>query len=140
MPTEYSALLKNKEIKKYFQESNYILPYKPAYNFLGIFGVHYWISKAPNDMDYAIESRLDKPLKLFCFVGENICKTKSKKIVNAQTAYLEKFGIEEYESTLSTREYLSLSIADRYNYAFDEMGTPRGIIPEKYMGGNPYLK
>jgi len=140
IPTKYSALLKNEEIKNYFQESNYILPYKPAYNFLGIFGVHYWISKAPNDMDYGIESRLDKPLKLFCFVGENICKPKSQKIVNAQTSYLEKFGIEEYESTLSTREYFSLSIADRYNYAFDEMGTPRSIIPEKYMGGNPYLK
>jgi hypothetical protein len=140
MPTEYSALLKNEEIKRYFQESNYILPYKPAYNFLGIFGVHYWISKAPNDMNYAIESRLDKPLKLFCFVGENICKPKGQKIVNAQTAYLEKFGIEEYESNLTTREYLALSIDERYNYAFDEMGTPRGNIPEKYMGGNPYLK
>jgi hypothetical protein len=53
---------------------------------------------------------------------------------------LEKFGIEEYESTLTTREFLSLSIIDRYNYAFDEMGTPRSNIPVKYLGGNPYIK
>lgn len=140
IPNEYSALLKNKKIFKYFQGSNYIHPYKPAYNFVGVFGASYWISKAPNDMNYAIGSRLDKPLKLFCFVGENICKPKKQKILNAQTTYLEKFGIEEYESTLTTREFLSLSIIDRYNYAFDEMGTPRSNIPVKYLGGNPYIK
>jgi hypothetical protein len=127
-------------MQKYFQESNYILPYKPAYNFVGLFGVHYWISKAPNDMNYEIESRSDKPLKLFCFVGENICKPRGPRISNSSTAYLESFGILEFESTLSTREYLALPISERYNYAFDEMGTERQTIPEKYLGGNPYLK
>jgi hypothetical protein len=133
-------LLKNTEIQEYFKESNYILPYKPAYNFAGIFGIHYWISKAPNDMNYIIDSRIDRPLKLFCFVGENICKPKKSKIINDKTAYLEKYGIQEFESTLTTREYLSLSIIDRFNYAFDEMGTVRQTIPERFIGGNPYLK
>jgi hypothetical protein len=53
---------------------------------------------------------------------------------------LAKYGIVEYESTLSTFEYNNLTIAERYNYAFDVMGTERVLIPEKYMGGNPYLK
>jgi hypothetical protein len=140
IPHQYSELLKNSEIQKYFQESNYVLPYKPAYNFVGLFGVHYWVSKAPNDMDYNIDSRLDKPLKLFCFTGENICNPRGKKILGSSTTYLERFGIVEFESTLSTRDYFSLPIIDRYNYAFDEMGTERQTIPEKYIGGNPYLK
>lgn len=140
IPTQYSDLLKNIEIQNYFKDSNYILPYKPAYNFTGIFGIHYWISKAPNDMNYEIESRIDKPLKLFCFVGENICKPKKPKIINDKTAYLEKYGIQEFESSLTTREYLSLSIIDRFNYAFDEMGSVRQTIPERFIGGNPYLK
>ena len=140
IPTQYSDLLKNTEIQEYFKESNYILPYKPAYNFAGIFGIHYWISKAPNDMNYTIDSRIDRPLKLFCFIGENICKPKKSKIINDKTAYLEKYGIQEFESTLTPREYLSLSIIDRFNYAFDEMGTVRQTIPDRFIGGNPYLK
>ena len=140
MPNQYATLLKNSKIQEYFSQSNYILPYKVAYNFTGIFGVNYWISKAPNDMNYAIDSRLDKPLKLFCFIGENVCNPTTSKIINSETAYLEKFGIQEFESTLTTREYLALAISDRYNYVFDEMGAPRQSIPERYLGGNPYLK
>jgi hypothetical protein len=140
IPHQYANLLENEQINGYFQESNYILPYKPAYNFVGLFGVHYWVSKAPNDMNYAIDSRLDKPLKLLCFVGENICQPKGARIYNEKSSELEKFGILEFESALNTRDYFNLTITDRYNYAFDEMGTQRSVIPEKYMGGNPYLK
>ena len=91
-------------------------------------------------MNYAIDSRLDKPLKLLCFVGENICQPKGARIYNEKSSELEKFGILEFESALNTRDYFNLTITDRYNYAFDEMGTQRSVIPEKYMGGNPYLK
>jgi hypothetical protein len=140
MPTQYLNLAKNKEIKNYLESNNYILPYKAAYNYTGLLGVKYWISKAPNDYNLDIDSRIDKPLLLLCFVGDNICNPKTNVINHSLSTELSKYGIVEYESTISTSQYKNMTIADRYNYAFDVMGTERVIIPEKYMGGNPYLK
>jgi len=140
MPTQYLNLVKNTEIKNYLESNNYILPYKAAYNYTGLLGVKYWISKAPNDYNLDIDSRIDKPLLLLCFVGDNICNPKTNVINHSFSAELSKYGIVEYESTISTSQYKNLTIAERYNYAFDVMGTERVIIPEKYMGGNPYLK
>ena len=140
MPNEYLDLVKDKKIRSYLESNNYILPYKPAYNYAGLLGVKYWISKAPNDYNLDIDSRIDKPLLLLCFVGDNICNPKTNVIKHSLSDELSKYGIVEYESTLSTFEYNNLVIAERYNYAFDVMGTERVLIPEKYMGGNPYLK
>jgi len=140
MPNEYLDLVKDKKIRSYLESNNYILPYKPAYNYAGLLGVKYWISKAPNDYNLEIDSRIDKPLLLLCFVGDNICNPKTNVIKHSLSDELSKYGIVEYESTLSTFEYNNLVIAERYNYAFDVMGTERVLIPEKYMGGNPYLK
>jgi hypothetical protein len=105
-----------------------------------LLGVKYWISKAPNDYNLDIDSRIDKPLLLLCFVGDNICNPKTNAIKHSLSDELLKYGIVEYESTISTSQYKNLTIAERYNYAFDVMGTERVAIPEKYMGGNPYLK
>jgi hypothetical protein len=140
MPNQYLNLVKDKNIKSYLGSNNYILPYKAAYNYTGLLGVKYWVSKAPNDYNLNIDSRIDKPLFLLCFVGDNICNPKTKIIKHSLSDELSKYGIVEYESTLSTLEYKNLTIAERYNYAFDIMGTERVLIPEKYMGGNPYLK
>jgi hypothetical protein len=140
IPTEYSKLLNDNKLNDYLEQKNYILPYKPAYNFVGLFGAKYWISRAPNDFDLNIDSRLNKELALLCFVGENICNPKTAKIINQYSPALAKYGIVEYESTLSTLEYSKLTIKERFDYAFDVMGTVKGIIPDKYMGGNPYLK
>jgi hypothetical protein len=140
MPTEYSKLLNDDELRDYFEQKNYILPYKPAYNYLALFGAKYWISRAPNDFDLNIDSRLNKELALLCFVGENICNPKTTKISNQYSPALAKYGIVEYESTLSTLEYSQLTIKERFDYAFDVMGTGKAIIPDKYMGGNPYLQ
>jgi hypothetical protein len=140
LPTEFSDLLNDKNLSEYFEQRNYILPYKPAYNFAGLLGAKYWISKAPNDFDLNIDSRVDKDLVLFCFIGENICNPKTPKIQNEYTSKLAKYGIVEYASTLSSLEFSKLTIQQRYDYAFEIMGTPKGIIPDKYMGGNPYLQ
>lgn len=140
LPTEFSNLLNDKDLTEYFEQRNYILPYKPAYNFAGLLGAKYWISKAPNDFDLNIDSRINKELVLLCFIGENICNPKTPKIENEYTAKLAKYGIVEYASILSSLEFSKLTIQQRYDYAFEVMGTPKGIIPDKYMGGNPYLQ
>lgn len=140
LPTEFSNLLNDKDLTEYLEERNYILPYKPAYNFAGLLGAKYWISKAPNDFDLNIDSRINKELVLLCFIGENICNPKTPKIENEYTSKLAKYGIVEYASTLSSLEFSKLTIQQRYDYAFEVMGTPKGIIPDKYMGGNPYLQ
>jgi hypothetical protein len=140
MPTEYSKLLNDNELRDYLEQKNYILPYKPAYNYVALFGAKYWISRAPNDFDLNIDSRMNKELALLCFVGENICNPKTAKISNQYSPALAEYGIVEYESTLSTLEYSKLTIKERFDYAFDVMGTVKAIIPDKYMGGNPYLQ
>jgi hypothetical protein len=140
MPTQYLNLVKDKKIKSYLESNNYILPYKAAYNYTGLLGVKYWVSKAPNDYNLDIDSRIDKPLLLLCFVGDNICNPKTAMLKHSLSDELSKYGIVEYESTLSTSQYSNLTISDRYDYAFDIMGTERVLIPDKYMGGNPYLK
>jgi hypothetical protein len=131
----YRNLLNDKKLYNYLDSNNYIMPYKPAYSFTGLFGVNYWISKAPNDMD--LTSRINNPLRLLCFKGDNVCNPKSEPIQNPE---LEKYGIIEFQSILTTLEYSKLSIIDRYNYATDSFSQPRINIPEKYIGGNPYLK
>lgn len=140
MPTEYSKLLSDDELRDYLEQKNYILPYKPAYNYVALFGAKYWISRAPNDFDLNIDSRMNKELALLCFIGENICNPKTAKINNQYSPALAEYGIVEYESILSTLEYSKLTIKERFDYAFDVMGTGKAIIPDKYMGGNPYLQ
>jgi hypothetical protein len=135
VPNTYRNLLNDKKLYNYLDSNNYIMPYKPAYSFAGLFGVNYWISKAPNDMN--LNSRINNPLRLLCFKGDNVCNPKSEPIQNPE---LEKYGIIEFQSQLTTLEYSKLSIIDRYNYATDSFSQPRINIPEKYLGGNPYLK
>jgi hypothetical protein len=135
VPNSFRNLLNDKKLYNYLDSNNYIMPYKPAYSFAGLFGVNFWISKAPNDMN--LNSRINNPLRLLCFKGDNVCNPKSEPIQNPE---LEKYGIIEFQSPLSTLEYSKLSIIDRYNYATDSFSQPRVNIPEKFIGGNPYLK
>jgi hypothetical protein len=78
VPNEYSIVLQNKEIKQYLLEHNYLMPYKPSYNFAALFGAEYWISKSPNDMK--LNSRLSKELRLFCFKGDPGCNPTTEPI------------------------------------------------------------
>lgn len=135
VPNSFKNLFNDKKLYNYLDSNNYIMPYKPAYSFAGIFGVNFWISKAPNDMN--LDSRINNPLRLLCFKGDNVCTPKSEPIQNPE---LEKYGILEFQSPLTTLEFSKLSIIDRYNYATDSFSQPRINIPEKFIGGNPYLK
>ena len=135
IPSEFSEFLKNNEIKQYLLEHNYLMPYKPSYNFAGLFGAEYWISKAPNDM--ILDSRMSKELRLLCFIGDSGCNPTTEPIKND---FLQRYGILEYRSKLTTKEFSMLSISERYNYNFDAFGMPRQLVPEKFMGGNPYFK
>jgi hypothetical protein len=135
IPKEYISLIKDEKSREYLESNNYIMPYRVAYNYLGLFGAKYLISKAPNDMDFS--KRINNPLRALCFQGEKMCSIKTSQISNSD---LGKYGILEYESTLSTSDYENLKIIDRYNYATDLLGQSRINVPDKYLGGNPYLK
>lgn len=135
IPAAYSELLQDQDLEKYLNSKNYLAPYKPVYNFAGLFGAGYWISKAPNDMK--LDSRTNNQLAIFCFTGDVACNPITEKITNTD---LEKYGISEFKTSLNTEQYSQLSIIDKYNYNFDSIGMPRSEVPEKYLGGNPYLK
>jgi len=135
VPFEYSDVLKNNEIKQYLLSNNYLMPYKPSYNFAGLFGAEYWISKAPNDMN--LNSRLSNELRLFCFQGDPNCKPPTEPIANP---LLQKYGMLEFKSKLMTDEFYKLSIEEKFNYNFDSFGMVREVVPQKFMCGNPYLK
>ena len=135
VPYEYSDILRNSEVKQYLLASNYLMPYKPSYSFAGLFGAEYWISKAPNDMN--LKSRLSNELRLFCFQGDPNCNPATEPIVNP---ILQKYGMLEFKSKLTTEEFYKLSIEEKFNYNFDSFGMVRDVVPKKFMGGNPYLK
>lgn len=135
IPAAYSELLQDQDLEKYLNSKNYLAPYKPVYNFAGLFGAGYWISKAPNDMK--LDSRTNNQLAIFCFTGDVACNPITEKITNID---LEKYGISEFKTSLNTEQFSQLSIIDKYNYNFDSIGMPRSEVPEKYLGGNPYLK
>ena len=135
IPKEYRELINDNKTREYLESNNYIMPYKVAYNYLALFGVEYLISKAPNDMNF--DKRTGNSLRIICFLGEVACNMNLPKINNSE---LNKYGIIEYESTITTSEYRSLPIIDRYNFVTDILGQPRIDVPEKFLGGNPYLK
>jgi hypothetical protein len=135
IPKEYRELINDDATRNYLESNNYIMPYKVAYNYLALFGVKYLISKAPNDMDF--DKRMDNSLRVICFLGEVSCKVNTPQINNSE---LNKYGIIEYESTITTSEYKALSIIDRYNFVTDILGQQRISVPDKFLGGNPYLK
>jgi hypothetical protein len=134
-PYEFNDLVKDQELFNYLNSNNYIMPYKPAYSFAGLFGVKYWISKSPNELN--LVTRLNKPLKLMCFAGDPVCTPKTDEVTNPR---LKEFGIVEFVSELDTLGFSKLSVQDRYNYVFDSFQQPRATIPEKFLGGNPYFK
>ena len=131
----YKNLVSDKVLQSYLESFNYIMPYKPEYNFLTVFGAEYWISKAPNDMN--LVSRMDNTLRLICYTTDQDCKPSSPAIENAE---LQNFGIQEYESPISMQEFTQASIIDRYNMSTDVFGMERLVIPAKFLGGNPYFK
>jgi hypothetical protein len=135
IPYGLGDMLKDEKLQKELAENNYLIPYKPEYNYMGLLGVSYWISKAPND--YILDNRLNNELRLICFALDPGCKPTTERITNSK---LEFYGIYEYVSPLSTEQFSKLSIDDRFNTNFDVFGLPRENVPEKFKGGNPYFQ
>ena len=131
----YKDLVSNSSMQSYLSSFNYLMPYKPEYNFLTVFGAEYWISKAPNDM--ILDSRMGNQLRLICYTTDQDCKPKTAPIQNKK---LQNFGIQEYESPISMEDFKEASILDRYNIGTDVFGMQRLVIPTKFLGGNPYFK
>jgi hypothetical protein len=135
IPNGYKDLLQDLNLRNYLKSKNFLQPYKGAYNFTGLFGAEYWISKAPNDM--ILSSRIDNELLVLCFFGDSQCNPTTEQIKNVE---LEKYGILIFRSKVTTREFAELSIIERFNLNFDAVGQPRLTVPLKFQGGNPYLK
>ena len=135
IPYAYRFLMENKELAAGLSKYNYLLSYTATANYVGVFANVHWISKAPNDI--VLKDRLDIELRLLCFSTDTSCKPATPLIPNAE---LQKYGLIEYQSPFTTRDFALLSPRDRFRVNFEAFGLPPTVIPERFIGGNPYYK
>jgi hypothetical protein len=135
IPYGLASLMNDKKLQDELSKMNYLMPYKPEYNYMGILGAKYWISKAPND--FILDERINNELRLLCFALDAGCKPLTERIINID---LDKYGIYQYASPISTAEFKSLTIDERFDINFKAFGLPIEEVPEKFKGGNPYFK
>jgi hypothetical protein len=135
IPYGLGDLLKDEKLQQEMSEYNYLIPYRMEYNYIGLLGAPYWISKAPND--FILDNRLNNELRLLCFALDTNCNPNTGRIMNSK---LDNYGIYQYSSPITTEEFSRLSIDDRFNTNFDVFGLPRETVSEKFKGGNPYFK
>ena len=133
IPYAYVGLMENKELVAGLSKYNYLLSYTAPANYVGVFANVHWISKAPNDI--VLKDRLDIELRLLCFSSDVNCKPATPLIPNAE---LQKYGLIEYQSPFTTRIFNALSPRDRFRVNFEAFGLPPTVIPERFIGGNPY--
>ncbi len=134
IPYQYGSLLKDASVLKYLNSKNFIQPYKMAYDFSGLFGAEYSVSRAPNSAN--LSARMDNELMILCFTGDPDCKPRTPKIPNL---ILDNYGISLFVSELTTSEFAKLSAKDRYQYNFDSLGWVGFDINDRFLGGNPYF-
>ena len=133
IPYDFKFLIENKEVQDQISKYNYLTPYILSANFLGVMGNFHWVSKAPNDID--VRFRLDREMRLVCFVSDTTCKPNTPRISNSE---IEKFGLIQYVSPISTRSFAKLSPRERFEINFLVFGMEPQEIPERFIGGNPY--
>ena len=136
IPNVYMSLIEDKALQEYLSKSNYLIPYKFAYNYMGFFGASNWISKAPND--FILTERINFDLRLLCFSSDASCNPRTARIKNDKLR--TDYGIVIYESPITTLEFSKLNIDERFNVNFDVFGMDRVNISNKFKGGNPYFK
>lgn len=132
---EMKQLLDSAELQARLSNYNYLAPYVLSGNYLGVLANIHWVSKSPNDLD--LKNRAFKELRLICFEGDPNCKPTTAQISDPA---IEKFGLIQYESPLSSFEFKGLDVRSRYKINFKVFGMKEMVIPEKFLGGNPYLK
>ena len=135
IPNDLGNLVRNKQLQKELSTYNYLIPYRQEYNYMGLLGAAFWISKAPND--FILTNRQNNELRLICFALDSGCKPSTQRILNKD---LDFYGIYQYESPITTEQFSKLSIDEKYNVNFDVFGLPREVVPDKFKGGNPYFK
>ena len=135
IPYTFAKLIDDKDAQAELAKYNYLTNYILSSNYLGVIGDIHWVSKAPNDLE--LKDRLDRPLRLLCFSVDTICKPTTPRIPDAK---LESFGLLQYESPITSREFAALSPKDRYSANFKVFGVTPISIPERFIGGNPYYR
>ena len=133
IPYTFAKLSQDKTAQRELAKYNYLTPYILSANYLGVIGNVHWISKATNDIE--LKNRLDVPLRLICYSIDTNCKPTTPRIPNAR---LESFGLIQYQSPLSTRQFAALSPKDRYKENFLVFGMTPIAIADRFIGGNPY--
>jgi len=133
IPGEFGKLLDDPEIQRELNDFNYLTPYITAANFLGVFGNTHWISKAPNDL--ILEDRLDIELRLICFSVDTTCLPSTERISSPK---LESFGFMIFKAPMTTGEFEALTPKARFDENFKAFGQEPQVIPDRFIGGNPY--
>lgn len=131
---EVSDLLNDKDLQIKLSSFNYLAPYVLSGNYLGVMADIHWVSKSPNDIN--LRERMGNEMRLICFQGDPNCKPTTSKIPDSN---VEKFGLLQFESPISTLEFSQLDVKKRYKVNFDVFGMKEIPIPQKFLGGNPYL-
>ena len=131
---ELKELIENKELQQRLASYNYLTPYVLSANYLGVLGEIYWISKSPNDIN--LDTRINRELRLICYLGDPNCEPSTEKISDPD---LERFGLIQYAAPITSEQFAGLSTPERYEFNFNVFGMKPIPIPEKFMGGNPYL-
>jgi hypothetical protein len=133
VPSGFTPLLEDRVLQDELKSYNYLTPYIISSNLLGVLGDVHWISKAPNDL--ILDSRMDKELRLICFSVDTSCQPKTPRIPNPK---LESFGLFIFESPMTTKEFAELTPRLRFDENFRVFGQDPQVIPERFIGGNPY--
>lgn len=133
VPNGFKPLLEDDKLQAELTAYNYLTPYIISSNVLGVLGDVHWISKAPNDL--ILDSRMDKELRLICFSVDTSCQPKTPRIPNPR---LESFGLLIFESPLSTKDFVALTPRIRFDENFRVFGQDPQVIPDRFIGGNPY--
>jgi hypothetical protein len=129
----YAPLMQDAAAQETLSKYNYLVDYVADANYLGVLSDVHWISKAPNDI--ILKDRLDVPLRVLCYSYDGNCKPPLPRISDP---VLEKYGLIQYESPYTTRQFAALSPRDRYAANFKALGQPPFAVPERFIGGNPY--
>lgn len=129
----YAPLMRDENAQNILSKYNYLVDYIADSNYLGILADVHWVSKAPNDI--ILKDRLDIPLRVLCYSFDPNCKPSTPRIPDEG---LEKYGLIQYESPITTREFAALTPRERYAANFDALGQQPFVVPERFIGGNPY--
>lgn len=134
-PSAMTIILNDEAAQAELSNYNYLTTYRALSNVLGVVGDTHWVGKAPNDI--LLSTRMDKEMRIICFVGDVACAPKSPEITGN---VLNKYSFKVYQSPISTAEYSALKPLDRYYAAMDAVGQARFDVPDRFVGGNPLLK